>query len=378
MKVLHVSKYYAPFRGGTEQIARECVNALAGQSEQRVICFQHIGGDQTDMVDGVQVIRCGCQAKIRSQSLSWSYGRQLKKLLNEFAPEVVIFHYPNPFAAHFLLREIPQAAKLVVYWHLDIVKQKFLRRFFAGQNKALLHRAVQVIATSRSYAASSPFLKQAQEKCRIIANCIDPHRLAVSEDVRSMAETIRQQHQGKIICLAVGRHCAYKGLTYLIQAGKRLDDRFVFIITGQGEMTRRLKREAGRDARFHFAGLVEDDELKAYLSAADIFCFPSITRNESFGVALAEAMYFGLPAVTFTIPGSGVNEVCPHGVTGLEVPNQDVAAYARALQTLAEDEALRHRLGEAGRRRVEEHYLNDRFRESIRALMADISGKVGQ
>ncbi|MBP3636212.1 MAG: glycosyltransferase [Clostridia bacterium] len=372
MKILHVSKYYAPFQGGTEQIARECVHALAGQSEQRVICFQHSGGDQTDVVDGVPVVRCGCQAKIRSQSLSWSYGRQLKKLMNEFVPDVVVFHYPNPFAAHFLLRSLPAGVKLVIYWHLDIVKQKFLRRFFAGQNRALLRRATQVITTSRSYAQGSPWLGQAQDKCRVISNCIDAQRLIMTDTVRARAEAIRQQHKGKIICLTVGRHSEYKGLSYLIRAGKLLDDRFQFIITGQGEQTRQLRREAGTDARFLFTGLVDDDQLKAYLAAADIFCFPSITRNESFGVALAEAMYFGLPAVTFTIPDSGVNEVCPNGVAGLEVPNRDVQAYARALQTLAEDEALRQRLGEAGRSRVKEHYMNDRFRQSIVALMEEI------
>lgn len=372
MKILHVSKYYAPFQGGTEQIARECVHALAGQSEQRVICFQHSGGDQMDVMDGVPVVRCGCQAKIRSQSLSWSYGRQLKKLMDDFAPEVVIFHYPNPFAAHFLLRSLPAGAKLIVYWHLDIVKQTFLRRFFAGQNRALLRRATRVITTSRSYAQGSPWLGQAQDKCRVISNCIDVQRLMMTEAVRTRAEAIRRQHKGKVICLTVGRHSEYKGLSYLIRAGKLLDDRFRFIITGQGEQTRQLRREAGADARFLFAGLVDDDQLKAYLAAADIFCFPSITRNESFGVALAEAMYFGLPAVTFTIPGSGVNEVCPNGVTGLEVPNRDVQAYARALQTLAEDEALRHRLGKAGRSRVKEHYMNDRFRQSIITLMEEL------
>ena len=45
-----------------------------------------------------------------------------------------------------------------------------------------------------------------------------------------------------------------------------------------------------------------------------IFCFPSITRNEAFGIALAEAMYCGKPAVTFTIEGSGVNFVSLDGV----------------------------------------------------------------
>ena len=37
-KILHVSKYYYPFRGGTEQIALDCVNSLKDIYEQKVIC----------------------------------------------------------------------------------------------------------------------------------------------------------------------------------------------------------------------------------------------------------------------------------------------------------------------------------------------------
>ena len=47
--------------------------------------------------------------------------------------------------------------------------------------------------------------------------------------------------------------------------------------------------------------------------------FPSITKNEAFGVVLAEAMYCYTPAITFTIEGSGVNWVNLHQVTGLEM-----------------------------------------------------------
>ena len=89
-------------------------------------------------------------------------------------------------------------------------------------------------------------------------------------------------------------------------------------------------------------------ELKAYLAACDVFCFPSITKNEAFGIALAEAMAFAKPSVTFTIKGSGVNYVSLNGVTGIEVANGDVEAYAAAIRTLKEDAALREKFGRGG------------------------------
>ena len=58
--------------------------------------------------------------------------------------------------------------------------------------------------------------------------------------------------------------------------------------------------------------------------------------------------------VTFTIPGSGVNYVSINGVTGIEVPNRDVKAYATAMTKLADDKELRDRYGKAARKRVVE------------------------
>ena len=122
----------------------------------------------------------------------------------------------------------------------------------------------------------------------------------------------------------------------------------------------------------HFLGRVSDLDLKAYLCACDIFCFPSVTKNEAFGIALAEAMSFAKPAVTFTIEGSGVNYVSLDKVTGIECPNGDVEAYAAAIRTLAEDEELRRRCGIAARERVQALFTQEKFAEHVHRLLAEI------
>ena len=368
-RILHISKYYAPFAGGTEQVARDCVRALDGLFEQKVICFNHEPGDAADEVDGVEVIRAGCFAKVASQSLSASYGRLLARAFREFRPDAVVFHYPNPFVARYLLRQIPEGTKLAVYWHLDIVRQKLLKHLFAGQNRRLVRRADMLIATSPAYVEGSPHLSAAREKCRVVPNCIDPRRLQPTEASEALARELRRENAGRTLCLAVGRHTRYKGFDRLIRASALLDDSFRICIAGAGEETRRLREMAAGDGKIRFLGRVDDDTLKGYMAAADIFCFPSVTRNEAFGVALAEAMYCGKPAVTFTIPGSGVNYVCRDGKEGLEAPNGDVGAYAEALRRLAADPELRRRLGENGRLRVEEEFVYERYRENIRAAL---------
>ena len=372
-RILHVSKYYHPFSGGTEQIARDCVVALRDDYEQRVIAFNDGREDRREKVDGIEVIKCGCFAKISSQSLSLSYKRELERSIDEFDPDIVVFHYPNPFVASILLKAIEgRDIKLILYWHLDIVRQKFLRLFFMKQNQKLISRADRLIATSPNYIKGSRWLRSVGEKCVVVPNCINVERMRVTPEITERALTIKQDYVGKTLCIAVGRHTGYKGYTYLIQASKLLDDRFHIFITGTGELSDRLRREASGDPKVEFTGRIEDEEMKALILASDIFCFPSITKNEAFGLALAEAMYYEKPAVTFTIEGSGVNYVCLDKEDGLEVPNRDVSAYADALRQLAQDPGLRERYGKNGRKRVMENFLDIQFGDNIRRVIAGL------
>lgn len=366
-KILHISKYYYPFSGGTEQVAWNCVASLKDSYEQKVIAFNTGKEDIRDIVDGIEVIRCGCFTKVASQSLSFSYKRMLHDTISSFSPDIIIFHYPNPFVASLLLPELKRAGdiKLVVYWHLDITKQKVMKTLFALQNRRLLERAGKVIATSPNYVEKSPWLQSVKEKCDVIPNCINTERMEITEYVKVRAGEIRKKNEGRTICLSVGRHTEYKGFCYLIQAGELLDDSFIFYIIGEGELTQKLKKQAERNKRIVFTGRIDDNEMKAYLLACDIFCFPSITKNEAFGLALAEAMYYKKAAVTFTIPGSGVNYVCLDEEDGIEVPNKDTKAYAEAIKKLATDKGMRRRYEENGYRRVCENFLGSQFRENI-------------
>ena len=113
-----------------------------------------------DNVDGVEVIRCGCIAKISSQSLSLTYRRELQNVMDEFQPDTVIFHYPNPFVSTLLEKYLKRDFKLILFWHLDITKQKILGKLFHRQTLRLLERAEVVIPASPNYIQGSMYLKR--------------------------------------------------------------------------------------------------------------------------------------------------------------------------------------------------------------------------
>ena len=384
MKILQISNYLYPHIGGIEQVARDIAASLHDRedTEQMIICFNEDAQDGeyicrrgesvTDEVDGVKVVRCGCIAKAASQSISLSYPSGLKRTLAEFAPDIVIFHYPNPYVASFLLPMLKKETKLIVYWHLDITKQKYLGKLFHFQTRRLCRRAHRIVATSPNYIDGSPYLSRFRDKCTVIPNCISDGRLATTPAIEEKAEKIRRRFAGKTIVFAVGRHVEYKGMKYLVRAAKRLGDDFAVLIGGKGPLTGELFRERAGDKKVRMLGRIDDETLAACLLACDIFAFPSVTKNEAFVIALAEGMYFGKPAVTFTIKGSGVNYVSLDGVTGIECPNADPEACAEALKRLAYDEELRGRYGAAARQRVRDNFMFDGFRDRINKLITEV------
>jgi len=380
-KILQISNFFLPNIGGIEQVAKNIAAALSGeQVEQRIICFNEDAegggivcrrGETThEVIDGVSVTRCGCIAKIASQSVSLTYKRELFRELDEFKPDIVILHYPNPFVSSILLSYTKRSFKLVVWWHLDITKQKQLKKLFHKQNLKLIERADLVVGTSDIYLKHSEYAKQFDGKCVAIPNCVIESRLALTDEDKSRVEEIRHRYAGKTICFFAGRHVPYKGLTYLVDASRQISrNDIVFIIAGGGDLTEQLKQQAAGDGKIEFVGKLGESDYKAHLAACDIFTFPSITKNEAFGLSLAEAMYFGKPAVTFTIPGSGVNYVSLNGVTGIECPNSDSKALADAIVKLADDKELREEYGRNARQRVLEHFTFEAFRRRTAGLL---------
>lgn len=380
MRLLQITNYYYPHTGGIEQVARNIVRSLQDQNiEHKIICFNEdaergnltCNGKETliDQVDGIDIYRCGCFAKIASQSLSLTYPKQLKKLFSEFDPDTVIFHYPNPYVASFLLPLLKKDVRFIVFWDLDITKQKVLGRLFNHQTVKILERADVVVPASPNYIEGSEYLKKYRDKCKVIPNCISVDNKNINKDTRKKAEEIRAGYPDKCICFTVGRHVPYKGIEYLVEASRYLDDRFVVLIGGKGPLTESLMERAKDDPKVHFLGFIPDDELVSYYLASDIITFPSITRNEAFGISLAEGMSFGKPAVTFTIPGSGVNYVNLNEVTGLEAENQNSKAYAEAIMKINNDRDLYKQYAEAAEKRVEDLFTFERFKENILDLL---------
>jgi glycosyltransferase involved in cell wall biosynthesis len=159
----------------------------------------------------------------------------------------------------------------------------------------------------------------------------------------------------------------HKGQRHLIEAARLVlpqvpDARFV--IAGEGELRPALERQI-KDHHLEkhvlLAGFRPD--VLSLHKAFDIFVMSSVT--EGLGTSLLDAMAAGKPVVATT--AGGIPEVVVDGETGFLVPSRDHDAMAAAIVKLLKDDALRNRMGEAGRARARTVFSAERMvQETLR------------
>ncbi len=117
------------------------------------------------------------------------------------------------------------------------------------------------------------------------------------------------------------------------------------------ELKELVKRE-DLDKNVIFTGWRND--VDSFLSSLDIFVFTSTTFPEGLPNIILEAMALKKPVVATDIPGP--RDIVIDGETGFLVPPGDIETMARKIIYLLDNPDIAKKMGEAGRRRVEEHF----------------------
>ncbi len=363
-RVLHIGKFYPPYKGGMETHLQQLCRATSEVLEIEVIVSNL--GRQTEIdSDGVvRIQRIGKLADFASASICPG----MISAIRQTKADIVHLHSPNPTAVlSYLAAGHP--GRLVVTHHSDVVRQRLLKYGYEPFLRRLMRRADGIICFSPNYLESSATLAQYRAKCRVIPHGIE---LTPFEQRAQKRITAIKQKYGDTLVLAVGRLVYYKGFDVLIRALR--DTSATLLIIGTGPLLRDLQHLAqatGVSERVHFLGEVED--LAPYYQAARVFAFPSTARSEAFGIVQLEAMACGAPVINSRLD-SGVPFVSLHDVSGLTVPPNDSVALSHSLNLLLRDDALHQRLSVGAVERVRQHFTIERMASDTLALYDEVLG----
>ncbi len=198
----------------------------------------------------------------------------------------------------------------------------------------------------------------------------DPQRI-LGDGVRKKLEL----DPDTVLVMFAGRFNAWKGQDVLASAIPRVLGRkksetkihFVFLgscFAGREEFQQQLEQQiaampehAQRISLFGF-----QDNLPEWLAAADIFILPSKQPEPGATVTIA-AMAMKKPIIGTNI--GGTPEAVVDGVTGLLMPPDDVQALADKILTLAENPALRKRMGEEAFQRARQLFSNEHYCQTV-------------
>ena len=254
---------------------------------------------------------------------------------------------------------------------------RWRRALFWMPEKWTAFWAHQLLAQSREdiAVAQATWLCPAR-KMHYIGNGVDVERFA--PQARS-AERPLGLAANDIAVGSVGRLVYEKGFAELFAAAEILQRRrsdVKFVVIGPKEHDQNDALPDEQIQALENSGLVRftgwADEVERWYHALDIFVLPS--HREGIPRACAEAAACGLPVVATDI--RGCRELIKNGETGLLVPVRNAQALADAIERLADDPALRVRMGDAARRHIVANFNHQQVMERMLAFYDEIEGKL--
>jgi glycosyltransferase involved in cell wall biosynthesis len=250
------------------------------------------------------------------------------------------------------------------------------RRFAQDEAGPLLRRWIRhtLEASSRVIALSGAWAGFVREFAPRAQVDVVPN--AVPLPALDAAKPAPQPEAGRILFL--GRVTPGKGVGELLEAAAALapqHPQLRLVLAGEGSTedigwARRRASELGIANRVEWPGWLDGAARDAELARAWLFCLPS--HAEGLPMAMLEAMAAGCPVVASRV--GGIPEALRDGVDGLLVDAHDAPALARTLGRVLMAPALRRRLAQAGRQRIELKYSTDIVCGRLAAIYQQLVG----
>lgn len=363
MKIFYWTSLWWPDLGGLEVLAMETVAELKRRGHELLVVTDagYCGAPPYSEWEGVPIHRFPFLKTLTERNLPqvMKLEREISALAASFAADVTHLNFGGSSLYFYLRtrRAYPTPELLVAHSDFsqvakhgaDSVFGRFLRNcdWLCGVSRATLDGVLA-------------FVPEKAPRSSVIHNGL------AMPDIAATPLAFEPPH-----ILAMGRIERDKGFDIALRTFVRLRQRFPaarLTIAGDGSERRPLESLAtqlGLDARAIFVGRLERDEIAPMINSATLVLVPSRYR-EPFALVALEAAQMARPVVATR--WGGLVESVADGESGILVENEDVAAFADAMEFLIDNPDKARAMGARGRERACELFSLERCVSEYEAL----------
>ena len=362
MKILIATPYFYPSVGGVQNYVRSISLGLKQDYNHDIIIVtsgEKGGSVVRQRYENMIVYRLPIQFKLSNTPFSLMWKSQIKQIILEENPAVVIAHTPVPFMADMVERAALGKPFILTY-HNDLTKSDWIgnllaKTFYLLFTRRTMKRSYQIVATSEYYLNDSTYLQGYKDKIAIVPPGIDTGRFNGEVD----KTWLKKKYPGKKLVLFVGsmdEAHSHKGVDVLIKAIAQVREvipSIQLVAVGGGGGVRKyqqLAKELGVANIIDFTGFISDSDLPKYYAGSDVFVLPSLTTSEGFGMVLIEASACGTPVIGSNV--GGISQALEDGQDGMLVRANNLQELSHAISTILSNPKLALHLGAHGQRKV--------------------------
>jgi phosphatidylinositol alpha-mannosyltransferase len=325
---------YNMYKGGGVQ---ECVVAIRKELENRGHTAKIISPTpprvKNPEMEGVIFIGTAAQVKAFHTTSQVSVNVRTDALKTALDREKFdILHFHEPWVPNLSRQILAHSNSLnVATFHAklpDTLMVKTIEKVVTPYTKSVLKDLERLTAVSD--AAAMYVSNLTSKNVEIIPNGIDLSKYKPSNTKRDNS------------ILFIGRIEKRKGLKYLIDAFKEIQDKSTnLIIAGDGPDRRKMEKYVatiGIEDRVEFLGFISEAEKLNLFNKCSLVCSPALF-GESFGIVLLEAMAMGVPIIAGNNPGYS-SVLRDEGSLSLVNP-KDTLSFTRLINTFMSNQRVR-------------------------------------
>lgn len=326
VKIAMMTNNYLPFIGGVPVSIQRLSDGLRREGHQ-VTVFAPDYKEQTRENDIVRY-RSFIKGIVNGASVPDSFDRKIEREFAKGNFDVIHVHHPMMIGWTAVHLSQKYRIPLVLTYHtryeqyLHYLKASCFQSAVPCYMKTFMRFCDMVLAPT---PLMQDYLYEigCETPVRILPTGISDDSFAVDE---AAASALRRSFLGKddgkakyLFC-TVARLAKEKNLAFLFRvlaARKKAvgGSDFRFVLVGEGPEEKHLRKLAVRldlEREIYFAGCVQNEEVKNYCRASDLFLFSSLSETQ--GIVLLEAMAAGTPVLA--LRATGVSDIVVNGVNG--------------------------------------------------------------